>query len=275
MADWDPDLYHRFRLYRAEPFEAILARLEPDRIEQRIVDLGCGTGENTVELARRFAGCTMLGMDSSRAMIDRALKLRDGLEPPLRERLSFVLGDIREFNERRKSSGEHSREYSIIFSNAALQWLGEHRGIFTRCFEALVSGGRLVVQMPANDHETAQVTLDAMAHEEPWRAALVGVKPPSATVAAPEVYHRMLAEIGFDGIDCYYHTFHHPMGSPAEIVEWCRATVLRRYVDLLDPAARDPFVEALTARLERAYGTRGPLTFNFRRLFIWARRPAN
>jgi trans-aconitate 2-methyltransferase len=274
MGDWDPDLYHRFRRYRAEPFAAILASLEHSAKERlivdRIVDLGCGTGENTAELARRFAGCTMVGIDSSPAMIERALKLREGLEPALRERLSFVLGDIREFNTMR----EHSREYSMVFSNAALQWLGEHRAIFTRCFEALAPGGRVVVQVPANDHETAQVTLDAMAHKEPWRTALAGVKPPSATVAAPEVYDRMLAEIGFDRIDCYYHTFHHPMGSPAEIVEWCRATVLRRYLDLLDSALREPFVEALTARLERAYATRGPLIFNFCRLFIWARRPA-
>jgi trans-aconitate 2-methyltransferase len=273
MGDWDPDLYHRFRRYRAEPFEAILARLEHDdaeqRIADRIVDLGCGTGENTVELARRFAGCTMIGMDSSPAMIDRALQLRESLEPALRERLSFVRSDIREFN----MNHEHPRGYSMIFSNAALQWLNNHREIFTRCFEALAPGGRLVVQVPANDHETAQVTLDAMAHEEPWRAALAGVKPPSTTVAAPEVYDRMLGEIGFDRIDCYYHTFHHPMGSPAEIVAWCRATVLRRYVDVLDPALREPFVEALTAGLERAYATRGPLTFDFRRLFIWAHRP--
>jgi trans-aconitate 2-methyltransferase len=274
MADWDPDLYHRFRRYRAEPFEAILTRLESDRAEQRIadsiVDLGCGTGENTVELARRFAGCTIVGIDSSPTMIDRALKLREEAEAPLRERLSFVLGDIRDFNAKH----ENSREYSMIFSNAALQWLTEHRTIFTRCFEALAPGRRLVVQVPANDHETAQVTLDALAHEEPWRAALAGVKPPSATVAAPEAYDRMLGEIGYDRIHCYYHTFHHPMGSPAEIVEWCRATVLRRYVDFLDSDAREPFVEALTARLERAYGTRGPLAFKFRRLFIWARRPA-
>jgi trans-aconitate 2-methyltransferase len=275
MGDWDPDLYNKFSGYRAEPFEAIMTRLEsgdaPERIVERIVDLGCGTGENTAQIARRFAGAATVGIDSSPAMIDRALKLCEGLEPALRERLSFVLGDIREFNGRLESSGE----YSMIFSNAALQWLTEHREIFTRCFRALMPGGRLVVQMPANDHETAQVTLNAMAHEEPWRVRLAGVRSPSSTVAAPEVYHRMLGEIGFAGVDCHYRTFHHPMASPAQIVEWCRATVLRRYLDLLAADARAPFVAALTARLQSAYGTHGPLTFNFRRLFIWAHRPAD
>ena len=269
MSDWDPDLYHKFRRYRAEPFEAIMTRLEPGRADERILDLGCGTGENTVELARHFAGGKAVGIDSSRAMIERALNLRQGLDQAVRERLNFVLGDIREFD----AGCEPSQKYSMVFSNAALQWLVEHREIFTRCFHALIPGGRLVVQMPANDHETAQLTIDAMAHEEPWRGRLDGVKPPSATVASPQDYRQMLGEIGFTGVDCYYLTFHHPMGSPAEIVEWCRATVLRRYLALLDADDRSPFVEALTTRLERAYGTRGPLVFNFRRLFIWARRP--
>jgi len=275
MNDWDPDLYHRFRSYRDEPFREILTRLEADDADTqsaecvRIVDLGCGSGENTAELARRYRGAATLGIDSSPAMIDRARKMREELEPALRARLDFALGDIRQFN----AQEEHRRECSTIFSNAALQWTTEHREIFTRCFAALKPTGRLIVQMPANDHETAQVTLSAMASEEPWRAALAGVRPPSATVAVPEDYRRMLAEIGFTGIDCYYRTYHHPMGSPLEVVEWCRATVLRRYVDRLEAAAREPFVEALTARLEQAYGTRGPLIFNFRRLFIWAHRP--
>jgi trans-aconitate 2-methyltransferase len=265
MADWDPDLYHRFRSYRAEPFVAIMERLTGAGVQKRIIDLGCGTGENTVELARRMTDTgDTLGIDSSPAMIEAALKLRETIDPSLRARVRFAPGDVSEFTA--------SREYSMIFSNAVFQWLGDHRGLLRRCFDALVPGGLLVVQMPANDHETAQVTLDAMAHEEPWRARLAGINPPSAGVAAPEVYDRMLSEIGYEQIDCYYQSFHHPMGSPAEIVEWCRATVLRRYVDHLPPDACKPFVSALTARLEDAYATRGPMMFNFRRLFIWAHR---
>ncbi len=265
MADWDPELYNRFRGYRAAPFETIMARLEFGAAE-RIADLGCGSGENTVELARRCAGGTTVGVDSSPAMIDRALKLRDALEPAVRERLRFVLGDIREFSAR--------REYSMVFSNAAFKWLTGHGEVFARFFQALALGGRLVVQMPANDRETALATIDGMVREEPWRARLAGIRMPSSTVATPEVYVRMLSEIGFGNVDCYYHTFHHPMGSPAEIIEWCRATALRPYLDSLDAVARESFLKVLTGRLEDAYGTRGPLIFNFRRLFIWARRPA-
>ena len=267
MADWDPELYHKFRAYRAAPFAPMMERLAPAGLHERIVDLGCGTGENTVELARRLtsAGDT-LGIDSSPAMIEAALKLRGTLEPALRARVRFEPGDVREFAAR--------QEYSMVFSNAVFQWLGDHRGLLRRCFDALLPGGLLVVQMPANDHETAQVTLDALAHERPWRSHLAGVRPPSAGVAAPAAYDRMLNELGYENVDCHYRTFHHPMGSPAEIVEWCRATVLRRYMDELPPDAREPFVSELTARLEDAYATRGPLMFNFRRLFIWARRPA-
>jgi trans-aconitate 2-methyltransferase len=268
MADWDPDLYHKFRRYRAEPFEAIVARLDPHRSDERVIDLGCGTGEYTVALARRLAASGhTVGIDSSPAMIERAASLRRSLEPALRERLRFELGDVRRF-------AAH-REYSTVFSNAVFQWLDDHPGIFARCFEALTPGGRMVVQMPANDHETAQVTLDTLAHEEPWRAPLEGVRTPTSGVAKPEAYSRMLAEIGFKRIDCYFQTFRHRMVSPAEIVEWCRATVLRRYLDRLPPDARVPFTAAFAARLGRAYGTSGPLVFNFRRLFIWAHRPCN
>lgn len=266
MSDWDPELYNRFARYRAEPAEMILARLQIGGAE-RIVDLGCGSGEHTVELARRSQNGSALGIDSSPAMIDRASRLRETLDDDLKRRVNFILGDMRDFSA--------DREYTIIFSNAAFQWMREHQSVLAACYRALRPGGTLAVQMPANEHEGAQVTMMAMAAEAPWNATLGALQTPSKeTVLTPDEYRAMLAGVGFIDLDCHYHTFHHPMRSPAEVVEFYRATGLRRFLDHLPPDQRDPFVAELTRRLEIEYGTRGPLTFTFRRLFLWAHRPA-
>ncbi len=265
MEDWNPELYNRFRAYRAEPFLAILERLSPGR-DERIVDLGCGSGENTLELARRAADGRVLGLDSSPAMIEAARELLGRSEPALRERVGFTVGDIREFHA--------DGEYTLVFSNAALQWVPGHREIFAACHRALTPGGRLVVQMPANDRETTQTTLLALAAEEPWRAMLGSVSVPSRSVPGPAHYRAMLSELGFERIDCYYRTFEHPMRTVTEIVEWSRATTLRPFLRAIPEAEHPRFLDALAARLADAYGTSGPVAFPFRRLFIWASRPA-
>ncbi|MGO9263410.1 MAG: methyltransferase domain-containing protein [Candidatus Binataceae bacterium] len=263
MPDWDPELYNRFRRYRAEPFELIFARLAV-RPDYTIVDLGCGSGENTIELARRAAHGRATGVDSSSAMIARAEALRDKLEPELRDRLNFVTGDFHEFAA--------DREYSVVFSNAALQWSRNHLEVLTRWSRALRPGGRLVVQMPSNHEETAQVTLMDLAHDPAWSDVLGDRQTPSHVVGSPEDYRVMLEVIGLVEVDCHYHIFHHPMESPAAIVEFSQATALRPFLDRIPAARHAEFIAEFTRRLEQAYGTRGPLTFNFRRLFLWGRR---
>lgn len=264
MKDWEPDQYNRFRTYRAEPFYAILARLRLDPAED-IVDLGCGSGENTIELARRAPQGRALGIDSSPAMIGRANAAREQLEQQLASRLEFRLGDI--------GKVELSRQCSLVFSNAALHWIKEHRRVLAHWHGLLRPGGQLVVQMPANSHESAQVALTALSREPPWREWLGAVEVASASVASPACYAQMLKELGYVEVDCYYQVFNHPMNGPADVVQWSRATVLRPFLEALPPAYRDEFVEQWRHRLERAYGG-GPFNFEFRRIFLWARRKA-
>lgn len=265
MADWDPQLYHRFRRYRAEPFEAILARLELGS-DERIVDLGCGTGEHLAELVRRTARGSGVGIDSSPAMIAAAKEFLLTLDAGLAARLRFVLEDFRSFQAR--------RAYTLVFSNAALQWTRDHRPVLEACYQALEPGGRLVMQIPANEIETAQRSMMVLASSDRWRAQLGAARLPGLYVLPLEEYRRMLAEIGFVDIDCYYRIFEHPMASPAEVIEWSRATSMRPFLDALGPDDRLRFEADLLAELERGYGTHGPLIFKFRRLFLWARRPA-
>lgn len=265
MSDWEPDLYNRFRRYRAEPFELILARLHIAG-DERISDLGCGTGENAIELARRAIHGHVDGIDLSPAMIEAAQKTRAALPAEHRDRLDFRVGDIANLDVEKK--------YAIVFSNAALQWIPKHREVLARWFRALVPGGRMVVQMPANDRETAKVELSGLAREEPWRALLSGVDQSFREIPPPDKYDEILREVGFSEIDCHYHTFHHPMQSPSEVVEWYRATGLRPFINALPADRHQAFLDGYRRRLEQGYGTTGLMTFDFKRLFIWGRRPA-
>src|SRR5712672_1852119 len=103
MTDWDPELYNRFQRYRSEPAEMLIEQLEIGDAE-RIVDFGCGTGENTVALAKRTPHGFALGIDSSPAMIARAESLREDLAPGLRSRVEFRIGDLRDG----ANAGEHT-----------------------------------------------------------------------------------------------------------------------------------------------------------------------
>jgi trans-aconitate 2-methyltransferase len=266
MADWDPELYNRFRRYRAEPVEHIFKYLDLTD-NGRIADLGCGPGENTVALARRFAECLVTGIDSSAAMIESAQKIRADLDEALRRRIDFRVGDIAKF------SGSH--DHSLIFSNAAFHWLRGHWEIFSACLNAMRAGGQIVVQMPANENETGKTVLNELADREPWREPLHQINHSIREVAGPAYYTKMLSEIGYIEVDCYYETFHHPLGHAADVAVWYKSTALRPYLDALAPQRQAEFLDQYSSALERAYGTAGAIVFPFRRLFIWGRRPAH
>ena len=65
MSGWEPDQYHRFQTERQAPFFDLvsLMRAVPDG---RVIDLGCGTGELTVELHRRLEAVEAVGVDEAR-----------------------------------------------------------------------------------------------------------------------------------------------------------------------------------------------------------------
>jgi trans-aconitate 2-methyltransferase len=264
MADWDPELYNRFRRYRAEPVEHILSRLRVGDAEQ-VIDLGCGSGENTLELARRSPHGAALGVDGSPAMIEAARKLLEAEAADLRRQVSFELLDVPEFRA--------VRAYTLIFSNATFQWIADQRALFAACFDALRPGGAIVVQMPANETETAKMEIGRLAREAPWNAMLGG-RERAFNEEPAEFYAAMLAGLGYDRVDCYHVTFHHPMERPGDVVQWYRSTGLRQYLEAIPKDRHDEFLAQLNARLEQAYGTSGPMTFDFKRLFIWGRRPA-
>jgi trans-aconitate 2-methyltransferase len=93
---------------------------------EHILDLGCGDGVLTAQLAELVPQGFVLGVDSSRGMIDVACKIS-------RKNLKFKLQDINFLDYR--------EEFGIIFSNATLHWVKDHNSLLENCFRSLKQEG--------------------------------------------------------------------------------------------------------------------------------------
>src|SRR5262249_52228670 len=150
---WDPQQYERFRSERKQPFLDLLALVQP-RPGMRVVDLGCGTGDLTVELHRTLQARETLGLDSSSSMLAKA-----PAEPGVR----FAEGDIERFR---------GGPFDLIFSNAALHWVPDHPALLKRLTAALAPGGQLAVQMPANEEHASHQTAVEVAKSHEFKVLL-------------------------------------------------------------------------------------------------------
>ncbi len=95
---------------------------------ERILDLGCGDGEITLQIAKHVPNGEVIGIDASKGMIDAALEKEKG-------NLKFILMDINRLN--------YVNEFDIIFSNATLHWIKDHRMLLNNVYKALRPNGRI------------------------------------------------------------------------------------------------------------------------------------
>ena len=68
---WDPEVYGTYADERGRPFADLVTRIAASA-PRRVVDLGCGPGELTAGLARRWPDAVIEGVDSSPEMLARA-----------------------------------------------------------------------------------------------------------------------------------------------------------------------------------------------------------
>jgi len=253
---WNPTRYLRFEDERTRPAQDLLARVTVERATH-VVDLGCGPGNSTELLALRFAGATVTGTDSSEAMLERA-----------RERLPqcrFELGDV--------SSWHPTHAPDLIFANAVLQWVPDHEQLFPRLFSALAAGGELAVQMPDNLNEPTHRLMREVASVGPWASVIGDAERVRPRIPAADTYYDLLSADA-STVDIWRTTYHHPMASPADIVDWVRATGLRPFIDPLTETQRAAFLREYEQRVAEAYPVRadGKRLLAFPRLFLVARR---
>ncbi|MEN3272359.1 MAG: trans-aconitate 2-methyltransferase [Actinomycetota bacterium] len=250
---WDPVQYERFAAERRQPFDDLLRLVEPVP-GGRAVDLGCGSGELTVDVHRQTGAADTLGIDSSPAMLTGAPDV-DGVR--------FSVDDLRTWTS--------DAPVDVVFANASLQWCGDHEQLLSRLVDQLAPGGQLAVQVPCNHDHPSHTVSSAVAAELLVDAP---ADPVAVNVLAPARYAEVLHELGAERQHVRMQVYGHVLGSTADVVEWTKGTSLTRFRNVLDDAAFDELVTRYRDRLTAELGDRRPYFYAFKRILFWAKMPA-
>jgi trans-aconitate 2-methyltransferase len=255
MADvWNPNQYEKFKSERAKPFWDLVDLVDPSGIKTAL-DLGCGTGELTRSLHLRIRAERTIGVDNSPLMLTKAR----GFSAP---GLEFKLHEIETYLP--------AEPMGLVFSNAALQWVGEHETIFCRLIAWLKPGGQLAIQVPANfDHPSHRIA------EEVAKDLFPAMKFATRTdaVLPIERYAGILYNNGLTDQRCRVEVYGHPMASGAEVVEWTKGTLLTHYQKELSPAEFERYLAEYQRRVLAEIGE-GPYFYPFKRILMWGRKKA-
>lgn len=263
---WNPNQYRQFGDERSRAFYELIARIGATD-PRTVVDMGCGPGELTADLSRRWPKADVLGVDSSAEMIAAADEMLAGAAraagsagPP---RLRFEHMDACDW----KPDGP----VDVIVSNAMLQWIPGHESLLIRWVSYLADDGWLAFQVPGNYDEPTYRLLRELGLTDRWRERLSGVALNMQAVD-PAEYLGLLTTKGC-AVDAWETTYLHVLTGDDPVLRWISGTGLRPVIAALDGADRDDFMAEYGASLRIAYPQASYGTvFPFRRVFVVAHK---
>jgi trans-aconitate methyltransferase len=280
MTEWDAAKYHRISDPQLAWGRAVAARLMPAGGE-RILDVGCGTGRLTAEIARA-PEVVVVGLDPSAAMLAEASARRpaegQGQTRDARlsraERASDDLPDAEWHSAPRyvRADGAalpFTAAFDAVFSNATFHWVPDHDRLFRSIYGVLVSGGRLVAQCGGADnlrllYGRARAAMSAA----PYAPFFAGWTDPWRFEGVDATEERLHAA-GFVDIDVSLAAAPTHFSGPDSYAEFIAAVCLRHELARLPVDLRETFLGGLTAA---AGEDLPPFTLDYCRLNISARK---
>ena len=220
MSTWDAARYQTRHSYVFEYGEDLIGLLDP-RPGERILDLGCGSGQLTAKIAE--SGADVTGLDRSMEMIAEARRNFPTLK--------FELGDAASFTV--------DAPFDAIFSNAALHWVKDADGAAASVARALRRGGRFVLEMGGKGNtQSVLVAIREVAGsvETPWYFPSVGeyasvLEEHGFEIAFATLFDRPTRVEGEDGMEDWLAMFAGSMLASAEarreVANRLRSTMFR------------------------------------------------
>lgn len=248
---WNSTLYDQKHDFVAKYGEELLTFL-PENPAQAILDLGCGTGTLTAQLAAR--GSRVVGVDSARTMVERAKAQYPELTFEVCDALALPF----------------EGEFDVVFSNAVFHWIADHDTLLENVKKALKPGGQLICEFGG----AGNIAVVEQAFNRACEEMGLAVRAPRFNFPTPEEFSARLAHHGLTPVNVYDYDRPTPLKDGEQgLANWMRQFFAGQLEALPEQTG-----QALLARAEEL--ARPELwdgdhwTADYRRLRAVARKPA-
>lgn len=255
MPNWNPEQYEKFVKDRTQPAIDLTYRLDFEN-PFSILDIGCGFGNSTRVLKKRFPNTKVVGVDNSADMIEKAKTMNPDLE--------FIKFDIL------NNLSDLIEKFDIVFSNSCIQWLPNHKELIPNLMTLLKPNGMLAVQLPMQKEHPVHIIINELTDSLKWNNKLTKRKYNNLSTFE---YFDILTDVSSD-FDIWETTYCHHMPGYDSIIEWYKGTGLRPYLEQLSDRDAKEFIADVYDQLMVKYTQQknGEIMFRFPRLFFIARK---
>ena len=186
MTEWNASEYARISTLQAAMAKEVLSSLDLKGTEQ-ILDVGCGNGKTTAEIAARVPAGAVVGVDASAAMIAFAAAHFD---PALHPNLQFAVADARHLPYR--------HQFDRVVSLNALHWIPEQDQVLQSIHSAVKPGGLVQLRMvPKGKRKSLEDTIEETRLSPPWKGYFKAFHDPYLHLTV-EQYVDLAVRNGFE-----------------------------------------------------------------------------
>jgi trans-aconitate 2-methyltransferase len=251
MTEWDARAYSERNALQQWLAESHLAQLRLDGTE-RVLDIGCGDGKVTAEIARRLTRGSVLGIDPSTRMIAFAQAHFAG---PDHSNLAFAVADATAMPDR--------GAFDLVVSFNALHWVRDQDAALRAIHAALRPTGRAFLEfVPEGPRRALEDVIEETCRAERWTRYFARHTAPYIHLT-PEQFAARAAANGLrvEGLECLLKTW--DFRSRQAFADWTAVGVVA-WTDAIPPEERPAFIDDVLDRYGRLDGVGGEEVHVFR-----------